>query len=183
MTSIPLAGRDGPPHSAQIPKPSALYCSYPIASHSLLADIFSRASRHLRQKYGAPCKANSPNMVGAAGFEPAASCSQSRHSTRLSYAPTAGKLRSIGNRCKLDFALSDDRKALLQALLNAFICDLMAADDGIKKLPIGSQVYPPALRTPRHRRCRTGVPIHPDSNFLPSSAGEALSARGIPRPE
>ena len=31
-------------------------------------------------------------MVGATGFEPATSCSQSRHSTRLSYAPTAVKL-------------------------------------------------------------------------------------------
>ena len=29
-------------------------------------------------------------MVGATGFEPATSCSQSKRSTRLSYAPTAG---------------------------------------------------------------------------------------------
>src|SRR3546814_14815158 len=32
-------------------------------------------------------------MVGARGFEPPTSCSQSRHSTRLSYAPTRGKPR------------------------------------------------------------------------------------------
>ena len=29
-----------------------------------------------------------PEMVGATGFEPATSCSQSKCSTRLSYAPT-----------------------------------------------------------------------------------------------
>ena len=34
-------------------------------------------------------------MVGAAGFEPAAPCSQSRCSTRLSYAPTQGNKRFV----------------------------------------------------------------------------------------
>src|SRR3546814_9711016 len=35
-------------------------------------------------------------MVGARGFEPPTSCSQSRHSTRLSYAPDRGKPREPG---------------------------------------------------------------------------------------
>ncbi len=33
-------------------------------------------------------------MVGATGFEPATSCSQSRHSTRLSYAPRTARTRA-----------------------------------------------------------------------------------------
>src|SRR3546814_18625788 len=37
-------------------------------------------------------------MVGARGFEPPTSCSNSRHSTRLSYAPDRGKPREPGGR-------------------------------------------------------------------------------------
>src|SRR5258707_3466641 len=36
-----------------------------------------------------------PFMVGATGFEPATSCSQSRRSTKLSYAPASKKERHI----------------------------------------------------------------------------------------
>jgi hypothetical protein len=43
------------------------------------------------------------SLVGAAGFEPAAPCSQSRCSTRLSYAPTRGIQRdSLSDACHSD---------------------------------------------------------------------------------
>ena len=42
-----------------------------------------------KKKRGLPLKANPLILlVGAAGFEPATSCSQSRRATRLRYAPT-----------------------------------------------------------------------------------------------
>ena len=40
-------------------------------------------------------------LVGAAGFEPAAPCSQSRCATRLRHAPTPGWFRSLSHRTGL----------------------------------------------------------------------------------
>jgi hypothetical protein len=38
-------------------------------------------------------KAHTPTSIGATGFEPAPSCSQSRRSAKLSYAPRSGDCR------------------------------------------------------------------------------------------
>ena len=42
-------------------------------------------------------------MVGAAGFEPTTFCSQSRHSTRLSYAPIIWQAKVSGIRVQAGF--------------------------------------------------------------------------------
>ena len=54
------------------------------------------SARHFQ--CGSTHKLLKPKMVGAAGFEPTTSCSQSRRSTRLSHAPplTCGRLRDAG---------------------------------------------------------------------------------------
>ncbi len=48
-------------------------------------------------------------MVGAAGLELATSCSQSRRSSQLSYAPTGVKMNDVSKRVQLrDHALNKD---------------------------------------------------------------------------
>ena len=42
---------------------------------------------------------NEALIIGAAGFEPAASCSQSKCATRLRYAPLHTRVRGVGATC------------------------------------------------------------------------------------
>lgn len=55
-----------------------------------------------RQLDGAASSGGGSNealIVGAAGFEPAASCSQSKCATRLRYAPLHTRVRGVGATC------------------------------------------------------------------------------------